>query len=188
MPRLWDDTVEEHRRAVHVAILEAAAALVRQHGLTAVTMSQIAQAAGIGRATLYKYFPDVESILMAWHERQVTDHLRQLAEIGEPGDPGRRFTAVLRRYAGIRHEHRGHDLGAVLHQGQHMTSANQHLHDFVAGLLTDAAADHVIRDDVPPSELAAFCLHALAAATSLPSTEAVDRLVAITLAALRPQP
>jgi AcrR family transcriptional regulator len=42
-------------------------------------MSQIAaEASGIGRATLYKYFPDVESILRAWHERQVGAHLHQL--------------------------------------------------------------------------------------------------------------
>jgi hypothetical protein len=25
-------------------------------------------AAGIGRATLYKYSPDIESVLLAWHE------------------------------------------------------------------------------------------------------------------------
>jgi AcrR family transcriptional regulator len=188
VPKLWDDTVEEHRRAVHVAILDATAALVAQHGLTAVTMSQIAQATGIGRATLYKYFPDVEAILMAWHERQVTGHLRRLAEIGEPAEPGGRLHAVLRTYARIRHDHRGHDLGAMLHQGQHMTVPVQHLRDFVTGLLTDAAAAHQVRDDVPPGELADFCLHALAAATVLPSGAAVDRLVTVTLAALRPPP
>lgn len=33
------------------------------------TMSRIAEEIGIGRATLYKYFPDVEAILLAWHER-----------------------------------------------------------------------------------------------------------------------
>ncbi len=60
MPKLWTETIEEHRRAVHDATLDTTAALVREHGLAAVTMSQIAAAAGIGRATLYKYFPDVE--------------------------------------------------------------------------------------------------------------------------------
>jgi AcrR family transcriptional regulator len=59
--------------------LDTTAALVHEHGLAAVTMSQIAAATGIGRATLYKYFPDVEAILVAWHERQITRHLRQLA-------------------------------------------------------------------------------------------------------------
>jgi AcrR family transcriptional regulator len=66
---------------VRDAILDTTAALVAANGLLSVTMSQIAEATGIGRATLYKYFPDVEAILVAWHERQVTAHLAQLAEL-----------------------------------------------------------------------------------------------------------
>ena len=42
-------------------------------------MSQIAKDTGIGRATLYKYFPDVESILRAWHQRQIDEHLSSCA-------------------------------------------------------------------------------------------------------------
>jgi AcrR family transcriptional regulator len=38
-------------------------------------MSDIAEATGIGRATLYKYFLDLETILSAWHQRQVEAHL-----------------------------------------------------------------------------------------------------------------
>src|SRR5215207_7470460 len=56
IPRLWHHTIQAHRREVRDAILETAAALVAQHGLRAVTMSQIAEETGIGRATLYKYF------------------------------------------------------------------------------------------------------------------------------------
>jgi AcrR family transcriptional regulator len=185
VPKLWNDTIEEHRRAVHVAILDTTASLVAQHGLTAVTMSQIATATGIGRATLYKYFPDVETIMMAWHERQVGSHLQQLAAIGEPGDePARRLESVLRAYALIQHEHRGHDLGPLLHRGEHMVQARQHLRDFVAGLLADAAAAGQVRGDVAPGELADFCLHALGAAAGLPSKAAVGRLVTVTLAGL----
>ena len=53
VPKLWTETIEEHRRAVHDATLDTTAALVHEHGLPSVTMSQIAAAAGIGRATLY---------------------------------------------------------------------------------------------------------------------------------------
>ena len=59
MPKLWNETIDAHRRAVHDAILNTAARLAFEHGLTSVTMSQIAAEVGIGRATLYKYFPDV---------------------------------------------------------------------------------------------------------------------------------
>ena len=77
MPKLWNETIEAHRRAVHDAALDTAAALVAERGLLSVTMSQIAEETGIGRATLYKYFPDVEAILIAWHERQIARHLEQ---------------------------------------------------------------------------------------------------------------
>ena len=71
VPKLWSETIESHRTAVREATLDTTAALVAEHGLRSVTMSQIAEHTGIGRATLYKYFPDVEAILVAWHERQV---------------------------------------------------------------------------------------------------------------------
>ena len=38
MPKLWSETIEEHRRAVHDATLDTTAALVREHGLAAVTL------------------------------------------------------------------------------------------------------------------------------------------------------
>src|SRR5260370_17236908 len=81
MPKLWNKTIEAHRQAVHEATLNTAAVLVAKHGLRSVTMSQIAEETGIGRATLYKYFPDVESILVAWHQPHVAHHLEYLAEV-----------------------------------------------------------------------------------------------------------
>ncbi len=93
MPKLWNETIEAHRRAVRDATLDATAALVAAHGLASVTMSRIAEETGIGRATLYKYFPDVEAILVAWHERQVTGHLAQLTELrDQAGDAAERAT------------------------------------------------------------------------------------------------
>ncbi|MQA25172.1 MAG: TetR family transcriptional regulator [Micromonosporaceae bacterium] len=193
MPRLWNETIEAHRREVRDAILDTAWALVTEHGLLSVTMSQIAEQAGIGRATLYKYFPDVEAILRAWHERQITSHLGQLAETRDrAGEPGERLEAVLRAYARISHRRAHHDaeLGAILHRthrDERGADARHQLHRMVRDLLTEGAASGALRDDVAPDELAAYCLHALGAAGSLPSEAAVRRLVDVTLAGLRPQ-
>jgi AcrR family transcriptional regulator len=192
VPRLWNDTIQAHRAAVRDAILDTTAALVAENGLLSVTMSQIAETTGIGRATLYKYFPDVEAILFAWHERQITAHLAQLEELrDQPGDAGKRLEAVLEAYALISHdrfshEHPGPELAALLHRGAHLTKAQQHVHDLIKDLLTEVAATGNLRDDVGPDELATYCLHALGAANSLPSKAAVRRLVGVTLAGLRP--
>jgi AcrR family transcriptional regulator len=182
VPKLWDDTIEEHRRAVHHAILDATAGLVAAHGLAAVTMSQVAQATGIGRATLYKYFSDIQSIMTAWHQRQVAAHLDRLAGVEGPD----RLTAVLQTYARMLRVHHGHPLAAILHHGEHLVPERGALRDFVAGVISDAAAAGEVRTDVPPAELADYALSALAAAGRLPSDAAAGRLVRVTVDGLRP--
>jgi len=188
VPRLWEETVDAHRRSVDEAIVSATGELVAEKGLASVTMSQIATRAGIGRATLYKYYPDVESILVAWHERQISAHLAQLSELGhQPGPPLRRLRAVLRAYAtNSRQRHGDQQLASLLHSAEHVQRAQAHLRGFVAGLISEAAAAGEVRSDVPAEELAAYCLHALTAAGSLPSTAAVGRLVDVTLSGLQP--
>lgn len=187
MPKLWDETIDAHRRVVREAVLDAAAALVGEHGLTGVTMSQIAKVSGIGRATLYKYFPDIDSIITAWHERQIAAHLRQLAEAGEAASPGDRLETVLRTYAALsRRHHDGNDLAALLHQGGHVIRAQAHLTELVTALVHEAAERGEVRGDVPAAELAVYCLHALTAASGMGSQGAVDRLIAVTLAGLHP--
>lgn len=192
MPRLWNDTIETHRAAVRDATLDATAELVAQHGLRAVTMSAIAKETGIARATLYKYFADVEAILRAWHEREVTGHLAQLAEIrAQVGDAAQRLEAVLEAYALLSHQSGGqHDaeLETVLHRDEHIPRAQHHVRDMIRDLLTECARNGAIRNDIAPAELANYCLHALAAASSLPSKAAVRRLVAVILAGLRLDP
>ncbi len=190
MPRLWNETIEAHRRAVRDAILDATAALVAEMGLRSVTMSQIAEKSGIGRATLYKYFADVEAILFAWHEREIAGHLRYLADIRDrAGDAAGRLEAVLEAYALIVHESHGrHDaeLVGLLHRGKHVAGAQRQLRDMIQGLLAEGAATGALRSDVPPVELAGYCLHALSAGSSVQSKAAVRRLVAVTRAGLRP--
>lgn len=191
VPRLWNQTIEAHRREVREAILDTTAALVAEHGLLSVTMSRIAGETGIGRATLYKYFPDVEAILAAWHERQVGAHLAQLVEIRDrAGEPARRLADVLEAYALRSQVSRGnHDreLAALLHrQGEHLEPALRRVHELIRDLLVDAVTAGAVRADVPPSELADYCLHALGAAGGLDNAAAVRRLVAVTMAGLRP--
>jgi AcrR family transcriptional regulator len=189
VPKLWNETIEAHRHAVREAILDNTWALVTEHGLTSVTMSQIAEKTGIGRATLYKYFPDVEAILFAWHQRRVTGHLEHLGELrDQTGAAGERLEAVLEAYALISHhrEHHGTELVALLHRGEHVARAQQQLIDLIRDLLAEVAETGEVRDDVAPDELASYCLHALTAASSLPSKAAVRRLVKVTLAGLRP--
>lgn len=184
---MWTQTIEAHRREVHEAIQDKTASLVEQAGLRSVTMSQVAEATGIGRATLYKYYPDIETILAAWHERQVSAHVQELAAISERApDAERALEAVLEAFAFIAHQRHDHELAGLLHQGEHVARGEQQLVKLVRGLVARAAESGGVRDDVSADELARYSVHALTAAGRLPSKAAVHRLVQVTLAGLKP--
>lgn len=187
MPKLWTRTIETHRREVGDAILDTAAVLVAERGLRGVTMSRIAERAGVGRATLYKYYPDVESILVAWHEQHVARHLARLEQLRqEASDPGEAVATALAAYAAVVHDRArqsgGTDVAAVVHQGAHVARVERRLRMFFSDLLAEAARAGQVRADVPAGELADYCLHALGAAAAAPSRAAVRRVVDCTLA------
>jgi AcrR family transcriptional regulator len=187
VPRLWQDTVEAHRGAVRDAALDATADLVAKHGIGTVSMSRIAQRAGIGRATLYKYFPDVDAVLEAWHQRQVLAHLQAVSQASSTaGSPLDRLRAVLAAYAAAVQQQLGGDPGTLLHRSAHVVRAQQTLQLLVADLVAEGVAAAEVRSDVPPRELALFCLHATAAATSTSSDAAVARIIEVTLTGIRP--
>ena len=188
VPRLWTETIADHRHAVRDAVLDATAELVAEHGPAGVAMSQVAERAGIGRATLYKYFADLDTVLRAWHERQVGRHLEQLvaAADGAGEDARARLAAALRAYAAFAGRHDGSALATSLHSGEHVGRAQAHLRAFVAGLLADGVRAGCVRGDVPADELAGYVVAASSAAAGLHGAAARDRLVDVILDGLRP--
>ncbi len=196
MPKLWDETIQAHRRSVQEATLETTAQLVAERGLRGVTMSEIAEKTGIGRATLYKYFPDVETILAAWHDRQIRLHLTHLREVRDRAQgPAERLEAVLIAFAHIQrgraqHGHgrpHGSELAVLLHTDDQIAQATHELHGLIGELITDAATAGIVHADMSSEELAGYCIHALEAARHAPSEEAISRLVLLTLAGMRPE-
>jgi AcrR family transcriptional regulator len=192
MPKLWNETIEAHRRDLREAIIGATAELIGRAGPFSVTMSQIAAKAGIGRATLYKYFPDVESILHAWHQARIAGHLAEMQRIHEaPGEPMEQLEALLLGYVelaqhGRRHHHA--DLSALLHRTPDVATAHQQVLTLIEKSLLRAGKTGTVRNDIPRAELAAFCLAALAEMGAPAAPKTIRRRVKLVLAALRPKP
>ncbi|MGL5810007.1 MAG: TetR/AcrR family transcriptional regulator [Nocardioides sp.] len=185
MPRLWTDTIDEHRRQVRDAILDAMADLAATGGVLSVTMSHVADHAGIGRKTLYKYYPDLASILSAWHERRVAHHLAGLRRTADDhADPHRRLQAVLRAHAAMIHQHHSTALSHHLAGAPHVTGAHGQIRAFLADVVVSAANAGGVRRDIKPVEIADYLLHALGAAATAVSKAAVERLVQLTLDAI----
>jgi TetR/AcrR family transcriptional regulator of autoinduction and epiphytic fitness len=60
------------------ACLRAAVDLMTQHGFESTTMKQIARAAEVGDATIYKYFPTKEKLVLGYFEQAIADALVQM--------------------------------------------------------------------------------------------------------------
>lgn len=104
----WRDTLETHKARYRERIIDAAIDLVAEEGVAKASMAALAQRAGIGRATVYKYFPDVEHALLAHVEREI-DECRSalLAVLAGETDPVARLRgcieALLAYFASQRH-------------------------------------------------------------------------------------
>jgi hypothetical protein len=59
-------------------------------------------------------------------------------------------------------------------EGEHVARAQRQLSELIRDLLTQATGTGSLRDDVAPDELASYCLHALEAASSMPSKAGVS--------------
>ena len=68
------------------AVLEAARALFAERGVTCVTMEEISRAAGVGKGTLYRRFPNKGVLCQALLDEPTREFQRETMEIvGEPG-------------------------------------------------------------------------------------------------------
>jgi len=78
VPKIKAATVEEHRLATIDRLLDAFGSLVLERGYTGLSFADIAQAAGLARTAVYNYFPDLETMLFAWTEREVANAITEL--------------------------------------------------------------------------------------------------------------
>ena len=147
-------------------------------------MSQVADAAGVSRPTLYKYFPDVQSMLTAHHRKHVEMHVAELeAVVSGPGLPGERLERLVGAYAEICH-HRARqgdaDVDRLVHSASELDAAESQLIDLFARAIREAGQR---ANDLSPAALAAYAVRALSAAAQVPRSKvpAVARLVHETL-------
>ena len=177
MPRLWSATIQEHRSDVLDAILDATAQLVHRDGASKLTMTSLANAAGVGRATLYKYVPDTESAIRSWQEREMARHLVQLRGIATASEAGSRLESVLEAYVNIR-RHR-HEDAQGLHGADRLAPVEAELRDLVRELIEEDRAAGRVRTDVPADQLAAFAVASAGAAPHMPGSNAAKTLAAL---------
>lgn len=158
MSTQWNDALKAHKERYRDQIIDAAIALVAEEGVTKASMAGLAQRAGIGRATVYKYFPDVESALLAHVEREVdecAEHIsKACAEKTTVPDRMQAYVrAMLEHFAGSRHRLGWATLDQADLSSAAFASVREHitkLHVALAELMTEGIEQGVLRSDLDP--------------------------------------
>jgi AcrR family transcriptional regulator len=111
LPRAHDRVRRERADAARnrARILAAAERLLLERDGAEPTMEQLAAAAGVGKATLYRRFPDVPSVALALvgeHERALQERIvRGPPPLGPGASPAERLVAFYRATAELLEHH-----------------------------------------------------------------------------------
>jgi AcrR family transcriptional regulator len=139
-------------------ILDAAQRLIAKRGVQRVTLEDVAAEAGVGRATLFRRFPDRGALLLALldeHERELQDQvLNGPPPLGPGAPPTRRMMSFAEALFALTREHRqlllGSETTAPMARMRTGAYAVWHLH--LAALLAE------LRPDADPDVVADLIL------------------------------
>jgi AcrR family transcriptional regulator len=139
-------------------ILRAARKLIGRKGVRAITLDDVAAEAGVGRATLFRRFPDRAALLLALldeHERELQDAILEGdPPLGPGAPPARRLLAFAEALLDLTLDHLelllGSETTAPLARMRTGAYAVWHLH--LAGLL------RAVRPEADPDVLADLIL------------------------------
>ncbi|WP_280269429.1 TetR/AcrR family transcriptional regulator [Nocardia wallacei] len=141
--RAPSDPAERADAARNRAKIRAAAAdLFATRDPRTVTMDDVAKAAGVGRGTLYRRYPDVASIALALldeHERALQEQLLGgPPPLGPGAPPGARLAAFYAAMVELLETHSSLVLGAESGGARFATGAYGFWHAHIRALLTEA--------------------------------------------------
>ena len=96
MPKIAAANIEEHVRQQTGRILNAALELFSQHGYRGTDMGDIAQAMGLARNSLYRYYSSKDHILVAVMQRDMVPYVERIDALEQSHpDPSARLDAWL---------------------------------------------------------------------------------------------
>lgn len=155
MTESWERARLDHRAQQSEAIAGAALSLMLERGASALTMAAIATASGVSRQTLYRYYSDVDAVLVGVAEFIASQDHRFEADVLQHPDPAMQLDAIVRTVA-----HAGsHDTqdSAALRSSlppkarEVLAQHQDRILQVLEGVLRAGINDGVFRADIEPS-------------------------------------
>ncbi|GAA3277467.1 TetR/AcrR family transcriptional regulator [Dactylosporangium vinaceum] len=135
------------------AIIDSAAVIMATQGDGA-SMSRIADAAGVGRATLYRYFPSREALLRAMAAQSVEELAARIADADLEGIPaGAAIARLARGFIAVGSKYTVLTTAGIQRSGEH-PDIDARLVEPIRALFRRGAADGSLRADLPADVMA----------------------------------
>jgi AcrR family transcriptional regulator len=169
-------------------IVHASLTLINEHGLSGVTMSQIAETAGVARQTLYNRYGDIESIVAATIERHHRESIDLLGiTIGIAESPTDKLEQMVRHFAAMG-AHSQHSLelrGALAEELRASLDAYQNVVEgHIMTIIADGQETGAFRSNLSP-EFDSKLLRSLLEGVSGIATHSPDQAAEIATAGTR---
>jgi len=146
-------------------IIEAALTLIAEQGLGGVTMSGIADTAGVARQTLYNHYPDIDSIVaeaISRHNRESIDLLEASQRVVDlPEDKLEQLVRHVVSIGAHAHHARGFHLGLSADARATLGAYDETLDRRIREILAEGQRTGVFRSDLTPDIDAILIRHAL---------------------------
>lgn len=165
-----------------IALLEAATRLFAHQGVH-VPLESVAAESGVGRATLYRHFPDRTALLLALIDREI----EQVMTVFEQHPRGDVLIAMVRRFAAATKEASvlADAWRALSPDDSEMLRRQQDLISAFEQPLADAIQAGTVRSDLTLDDVVSVVRMVAGAARQAANTDASDRIVDLVLNGLR---
>lgn len=118
MPKIIGASLREHREQTRALLFAALSELIAERGFDAVTLSEVAARAGVGRTAVYNHFPDKEAMLVGLIMHETTGWAGALTDaLAGVDDPVEQLRTYVREQLALKPEFHfapGPDLRKVL--------------------------------------------------------------------------
>jgi AcrR family transcriptional regulator len=170
MSSTWERRLADQRAAIRLQIVAAARQLVVARGMPNVSMSAVADAAGVSRQTLYNHFSNLEDVILAGVDTAIDDAALRIATAVDaaPDPPAALEIFVQGSVAAMAHDELAVGGGGMSHEAE--TRALELLERFHAQLnriLHQGVDTGHFRADLAPDQTSEVLFHMIGATRML---------------------